>query len=205
MVTADQNLVKKMNQQVLLNEIVSNSPISRASLSEITGLNKSTVSSQISTLIEKNFIFEIGQGQSSGGRKPVMLVFNKNAGYSIGIDIGVHDLNGILTDLKGNIVFEDYKQLDNPAAETIKELLVSMINGLISKMPESPYGLIGIGLGVPGLVNMEQKIVLAPNLIWNHDIDLKKEIEQEFNVPVFVENEANAGAHGERIWGCQKL
>ncbi|MDP4107580.1 MAG: winged helix-turn-helix transcriptional regulator, partial [Bacillota bacterium] len=98
MVTADQMLVKKINQQVLLNEIVSSSPISRASLSEITGLNKSTVSSQISTLIEKNLIFEIGQGQSSGGRKPVMLVFNKNAGFSIGIDLGVDDLNGILTD-----------------------------------------------------------------------------------------------------------
>jgi N-acetylglucosamine repressor len=204
LVTADQNLVKKMNQQVLLNEIVSSSPISRASLSEITGLNKSTVSSQISTLMEKNLIFEIGQGQSSGGRKPVMLVFNKNAGYSIGIDIGVHDLNAILTDLKGNIVLEDYKQLDNPSAETIIELVVSMIKTMISRMPESPYGLIGIGLGVPGLVNKEQQIVLAPNLNWNHDIDLKKEIEQEFNVPVFVENEANAGAHGEKEFGAAK-
>ncbi|MDP4157582.1 MAG: ROK family protein, partial [Bacillota bacterium] len=194
MVTADQMLVKKINQQVLLNEIVSSSPISRASLSEITGLNKSTVSSQISTLIEKNLIFEIGQGQSSGGRKPVMLVFNKNAGFSIGIDLGVDDLNGILTDLKGNIVLEDHQQLDQPDAGTIKDRLFTMINGFISRMPESPYGLIGIGLGVPGLVNNDHHIILAPNLNWYEDIDLKKLLEQEFQVPVFIENEANAGA-----------
>jgi predicted NBD/HSP70 family sugar kinase len=197
-------LVKKINQKVLLNEIVSNSPISRASLSEITGLNKSTVSSQISTLIEKNLIFEIGQGQSSGGRKPVMLVFNKNAGFSIGIDIGVDDLNGILTDLKGNIVLEDHQQLDHPDTETIKDRLFSMINGFIGQMPESPYGLIGIGLGVPGLVNNDHQIILAPNLNWYKDIDLKKSLEQEFHVPVFIENEANAGAHGEKEFGAAK-
>jgi N-acetylglucosamine repressor len=204
LVTADQMLVKKINQKVLLDEIVSNSPISRASLSEITGLNKSTVSSQISTLIEKNLIFEIGQGQSSGGRKPVMLVFNKNAGFSIGIDIGVDDLNGILTDLKGNIVLEDHQQLDHPDAETIKDRLFSMINGFIGQMPESPYGLIGIGLGVPGLVNNDHQIILAPNLNWYKDIDLKKLLEQEFHVPVFIENEANAGAHGEKEFGAAK-
>ncbi|MGG3466126.1 ROK family transcriptional regulator [Neobacillus pocheonensis] len=204
MVIADQLLVKKINQKVLLNEIVANSPISRARLSEITGLNKSTVSSQVNTLIEKNLIFEIGQGKSSGGRKPVMLVFNKNAGYSIGIDIGVDFINGILTDLKGNIVLDAYHPLENPSAEKIKELLFSMIEHFKNQMPESPYGLIGIGLCVPGLVNTEQKIIFTPNLDWNYGLDLKKLIEKEFQVPVFIENEANAGAYGEKVFGTAK-
>ena len=112
---ADQALVKKMNQKLILNEILKNSPISRATLSEITGLNKSTVSSQVNTLLEKDFIFEIGAGQSRGGRRPVMLVFNKNAGYSIGIDIGVDYLNGILTDLEGNIILEKTSDLSSPS------------------------------------------------------------------------------------------
>lgn len=74
---ADQAFVKKVNQKLLLNEILKNAPISRAKLSEMTGLNKSTVSSQVNTLMKENLVFEIGQGQSSGGRRPVMLVFNK--------------------------------------------------------------------------------------------------------------------------------
>ncbi len=68
---------QKVNQKLLLNEILKNSPISRAKLSEMTGLNKSTVSSQVNTLMKKTSYLEIGQGQSSGGRRPVMLVFNK--------------------------------------------------------------------------------------------------------------------------------
>jgi N-acetylglucosamine repressor len=203
-IIADQMLVKKMNQKVLLNEIVSNSPISRARLSEITGLNKSTVSSQVNTLIEKNLIFEIGQGQSSGGRKPVMLVFNKNAGYSIGIDIGVDNINAILTDLKGNIVIDQHQQLEKPSLDKNKDVLFSMIKDLIKKMPDSPYGLIGIGLCVPGLVDTEQKVIFTPNIDWNYNLDLKSLIEQEFQVPVFIENEANAGAYGEKVFGAAK-
>jgi N-acetylglucosamine repressor len=203
-ITADQMLVKKINQKLILNEIVANSPISRAKLSETTGLNKSTVSSQVTTLIEKNLIFEIGQGQSSGGRKPVMLVFNKNAGYSIGIDIGVNYLNCILTDLKGNIVLEDYQQLEGLSSEDIQDVLSVKIKNLLAQMPESPYGLIGIGLCVPGLVTTEQKVIFTPNLEWNYELDLKPLIEQEFKVPVFLENEANAGAYGEKEFGAAK-
>ena len=203
-ITADQMLVKKINQKLILNEIVSNSPISRAKLSETIGLNKSTVSSQVNTLIEKNLIFEIGQGQSSGGRKPVMLVFNKNAGYSIGIDIGVDYINCILTDLKGNIVLEDFQQLVDQSSENMKDVLFLKINNLKAKMPESPYGLIGIGLCIPGLVNTEQKVIFTPNLEWNYELDLKPLIEQEFKVPVFLENEANAGAFGEKEFGAAK-
>ena len=204
MIIADQMLVKKMNQKVLLNEIVTNSPISRARLSEITGLNKSTVSSQVNTLIEKNLIFEIGQGQSSGGRKPVMLVFNKNAGYSIGIDIGVDYINGILTDLKGNIVLDQYHHLEKSSLEFNKDVIFSTIRDLIDQIPDSPYGLIGIGICVPGLVDTEQKVVFTPNIDWNYDLDIKSLIEQEFKVPVFIENEANAGAYGEKVFGAAK-
>ncbi|WP_374703064.1 ROK family protein [Neobacillus cucumis] len=197
-------LVKKINQKLILNEIVANSPISRAKISETTGLNKSTVSSQVNALLEKNLIFEIGQGQSSGGRKPVMLVFNKNAGYSIGIDIGVDFINCILTDLKGTIVFEDNQKLENQSSEEIKEVLLLKIKNLIAQMPDSPYGLTGIGVCVPGLVNTDQKIIFTPNLDWNYDLDLKAVIEQEFKVPVFIENEANAGANGEKEFGAAK-
>lgn len=202
MIIADQNLVKKINQKIVLKEIIAHSPISRARLSEITGLNKSTISSQVNALIEKNLIFEIGQGQSSGGRKPVLLVFNKNAGYSIGIDIGVDDINGVLTDLQGNIVVDCYHQFDTPTPAKTQEQLITTIKELTAQIPDSPYGLIGIGLCVPGLVDNEQRVVFTPNLNWNYEFDVKGLIEQEFQVPVFIENEANAGAYGEKVFGA---
>ncbi|MGR6063019.1 transcriptional repressor XylR [Bacillus velezensis] len=200
---ADQAFVKKVNQKLLLNEILKNSPISRAKLSEMTGLNKSTVSSQVNTLMKENLVFEIGQGQSSGGRRPVMLVFNKKAGYSVGIDVGVDYVNGILTDLEGTIVLDQHHHLECNSPEITKDILIEMIHHFIANMPQSPYGLIGIGICVPGLIDKNQKIVFAPNSNWR-DIDLKSFIQKKFNVPVFIENEANAGAYGEKVFGAAK-
>ncbi|MGX4295834.1 transcriptional repressor XylR [Bacillus sp. JK62] len=200
---ADQAFVKKVNQKLLLNEILKNSPISRAKLSEMTGLNKSTVSSQVNTLMKENLVFEIGQGQSSGGRRPVMLVFNKKAGYSVGIDVGVDYINGILTDLEGTIVLDQHHHLECNSPEITKDILIEMILHFIANMPQSPYGLIGIGICVPGLIDKNQKIVFAPNSNWR-DIDLKSFIQKKFNVPVFIENEANAGAYGEKVFGAAK-
>ncbi|MFH0345824.1 ROK family protein [Bacillus vallismortis] len=200
---ADQTFVKKVNQKLLLKEILKNSPISRAKLSEITGLNKSTVSSQVNTLMKENLVFEIGQGQSSGGRRPVMLVFNKKAGYSVGIDVGVDYINGILTDLEGTIVLDQHHHLECNSPEITKDILVNMIHHFMTHMPQSPYGLIGIGICVPGLIDENQKIVFTPNSNWRN-IDLKPFIQEKFNVPVFIENEANAGAYGEKVFGAAK-
>lgn len=186
-----------------MNEVLKNSPISRAKLSELTGLNKSTISSQVNTLLENKFIFEIGEGQSRGGRRPVMLVFNKNAGYSIGIDVGVDYINGVLTDLEGNIVLDKSHNLSIPSSDEVKEILFTIIKYFVSHMPESPYGLVGIGICVPGLVDKNQKIIFMPNSNWEIK-DLKAVIETAFNVPVFIENEANAGAYGEKVFGNTK-
>ncbi len=200
---ADQNLVKKMNRRRLLQEVIHHSPISRASLSKTTGLNKSTVSAQIQDLVDEKFIFEIGQGQSSGGRRPVMLMFNKQAAYAIGIDIGVDDLTILMTDLDGSIISEKYFELHQSSLEETTALLLETIQHMIDTMPGSPYGLIGIGICVPGLVDCSGQIILTPNTHWN-GVNLKKQIEDKFGVPVTIENEANAGAYGENIYGAAK-
>lgn len=201
MTIADQNLVKKMNKSRLLREVIHHSPISRANLSKITGLNKSTVSAQIQELVDEKFIFEIGQGRSSGGRRPIMLMFNKQAGFAIGIDIGVEDMIAALTDLDGSIISECSIDLRESSTEETISLLFSVIARFVEEMPTSPYGLVGIGICVPGLVDRSQNIVLTPNTHWN-GVELKKITEEAFHVPVTIENEANAGAYGEKVYGA---
>ncbi|MFS0656228.1 ROK family protein [Bacillus sp. 179-C3.3 HS] len=197
---ADQNFVKKINQKRLLHEIQKQAPISRAKLSERTGLNKSTVSSQVATLMEEHLVYEIGQGESSGGRRPVLLMFNKQAGYSIGIDVGVDDINAILTDLEGSIIHDEQLTHSSHHPQETKQRLIELIQTFISKIPSSPYGLIGIGICVPGLVDANEQIVFTPHSKWK-GVDLKAEFQDIFQVPVFIENEANAGAYGEKIFG----
>ncbi|MGG5178372.1 transcriptional repressor XylR [Bacillus sp. MM09(2025)] len=200
---ADQNFVKKINQKLLLKEILQHAPISRAKLSERTGLNKSTVSSQVNTLMKEQLVYEIGQGESSGGRRPVLLMFNKRAGCSIGIDVGVDYVNGILTDLEGSILHEEQMRLPSSAPDVTIRILTELIQQLMTQIPSSPYGLIGIGLCIPGLVDADEQIVFTPHSKWKN-VDLKTTLQDAFQVPVFIENEANAGAYGEKIYGAAK-
>src|SRR5690625_3925342 len=85
----------------------------------------------------------------------------------------------------------------------MKSKLFDTIDLLKSSAPPSPYGIIGIGIGVPGIVNNDGEIVLAPNLDWKN-VDLKITLQEKYNLPVIIDNEANAGAYGEKRFGVGK-
>ncbi|WP_153463351.1 ROK family transcriptional regulator [Sediminibacillus terrae] len=201
--TWNQHVVKKGNKSLVLETIKDHSPVSRAETANLTGLNKGTVSSLVSELLDEQLISESGPGVSSGGRRPVMLLFNQLAGYSIGIDIGVNYLLGVLTDLQGNICDEKRESYTDLTYEEIKVKLFDIIDYLIQAAPPSPYGIVGIGVGVPGTVSNTGEILLAPNLEWKN-IHLQAVLERKYQVPVVIENEANAGAYGEKKFGAGK-
>jgi len=201
--TWNQHVVKKENKSLVLDTIKKSAPISRATIATETGLNKGTVSSLVSDLINDHLIYESGPGESSGGRRPVMLLFNEEAGYSIGIDVGVNYLLGVLTDLNGNIHQEKIITFNHLSYEEIEEKLFEVIDFLTNTAPKSPYGIIGIGVGVPGTVDKNGNILLAPNLDWKN-INLKATLESKYNLPTIIENEANAGAYGEKKFGIGK-
>lgn len=198
--TWNQKTVKKGNKSIVLDTIKDSSPISRASIANATSLNKGTVSSLVNELLDEQLIYELGPGESSGGRRPVLLLFNETAGYSIGIDIGVNYLLGVLTDLNGNKIQEQFTKFTNLSYEEIQKILYKTIDKLISLAPPSHYGIIGIGIGVPGIVNNEGEIVLAPNLNWSN-INLHDSLFDKYQIPIIIENEANAGAYGEKRFG----
>lgn len=199
-ITWNQQVVKKNNKALVLQLIMEKEPISRADIAQVSGLNKATVSSLVNELLAADLVYESGPGESSGGRRPVILHFNKIAGYSIGIDIGVNYVLCVLTDLKGNIVIEKNQSVHKTPYATTIEIVKDMIKSLIDEMPSSRYGIVGIGVGVPGIVNKEGSVLLAPNLSWKNT-QIKKDLEDLFHVPVIIENEANAGAFGEQQFG----
>lgn len=195
--TGDLNLVKKINTSVVLHFLRNDSPISRSRIAELSGLTKATVSNLIQDLMNNHLVYEIGAGQSSGGRKPMMLIFRQTAGYAIGIDVGVNYIAAALTDLQGEIVDEYRIVHHHSSPEEILALLKQAIHEMIRRAPTSPYGVIGIGIGIPGICDEQGNVLFAPNLGWK-DVPLQTWLEAEFQLPIVIDNEANAGALGEK-------
>ena len=195
-------LLKQINKLLILKTILDNKMISRAKISRLVDLNKATVSNLTDELIKEGYIVEKGYGKSKGGRRPVLLQVNKDVGSIIGIDLGVDYIHVILSNFIGEIIFEEYVniKMEEPK-EKLLNLLFNLIEKAIVNAPPTPKGILGIGIGVPGIVEKESGIVLiAPNLKWKN-VHLKSIIEQRFNLPVYIDNEANAGALGEKWFG----
>ncbi|WP_139891620.1 MULTISPECIES: ROK family transcriptional regulator [unclassified Bacillus (in: firmicutes)] len=196
----NQQTIKINNKLKILESIRDNAPISRADLAQKLGLTKGTVSTLVNELLEANICYETGPGESSGGRRPVMLLFQHSAAHVIGIDIGVNYILGVLTDLNGNIIKELKQPAMNPNYDEAVQIINELIRSLLTSAPASTYGVVGIGLAVPGMVNIDGELLLAPNLDWKQK-QLKNQIQDEFNLPVIIENEANAGAFAEKKIG----
>lgn len=198
--TWNQHVVKQENKTLVLSTIINRTPISRAGVAQVTGLNKGTVSSLVSELISEDLVTESGPGKSSGGRRPVMLLFNEKAGYSISIELEIGHILGVISDLNGNIIVRENLQMKTTLFDTVFPSLVNLIKELIDRVPRSRYGVIGIGVAVPGVVTHEGKVLLAPNLDWKN-VDLQVKLADYFDLPIYIENEADAGAYGEVTFG----
>jgi predicted NBD/HSP70 family sugar kinase len=202
-VTGDQALVKKINKSIVLHTIRKHSPLSRARVSEMTGLNKATVSNLVAELCQEELVTEAGPGESSGGRKPLILNFNTMAGTVIGMELRVKQLTAILCDLGGNRLAERDVSLKHHDLPYVLEEMNRMIASLIADAPATPYGIVGIGVGVPGMVDENGMVLFAPNLGWEM-VNLRGLLESSFSVPVTIDNEANAGAQGELNYGAAR-
>lgn len=199
-VTGDQALVKKINKSIVLDTIRQYAPLSRVQVSQRTGLNKATVSNLVAELITEDLIQEMGPGESSGGRKPLLLLFNGRSGFAIGLELSVSYLKGVLTDLHGHVEAEQVLPLDRTDYPSVLEYIQEMVRQLSALAPSSRHGIVGVGIGVPGMVDADGIVLFAPNLGWE-EVPLGQQLAEELQMPVLVDNEANAGAQGELHYG----
>ena len=200
--TADQESVRKVNTSLVLNALRLHAPISRAELANITRLNRSTISNIVNVLLEDGLVLEMDAMESKIGRPGIALALRPEGGAVIGVEIGVGFISVILTDFVANILWREWIEFlpSKPQIEVISDTEI-LIDQAISFAEEKHLRVLGIGLGVPGLVNVQKgELLFAPNLGWR-DVPFRLMWNQRFHLPLFVENEANLGALGEYYFG----
>lgn len=192
--------MKSLNKSVILNKIVNDGPISRAQIAKDTKLTPPTVGSIVKELMEQDIVKESVLGSSQGGRKPTMLVINHLGFYIIGVDAGPTEIECILTDLSGEISANQTTKITTPISkESFLVTIKKSIRNLLQANATIEDKVIGIGVAMHGVVDVEAGIALfAPNMDLR-DIPIKAELEAEFNYIVKVENDARALAIGE-VW-----
>lgn len=200
--TADQSYVRELNTSIVMDCIRLRAPISRADLAARTGLNRSTISLIIDELIDRGFVRETTRQDSKIGRPGILLQFDPNGGFAVGVEIGVDFLSVILTNFIGEVLWRNHQTIDQKDGQiAILERAENYIEEALKFGKELGLRPLGIGVGIPGLVDARLgKLVFAPNLRWT-DVPIRLIWMRRFNLPVFVENEANCAALGEYFYG----
>lgn len=197
-------LMHELNTKQILRLIRQFSPISRSEIVEKSNLTAATVSRIVNKLIKFNLVNEIGYGESSGGRKPVLLELNSGSVLTIGIDIEIDEINGVLIDLNGNIL---YQQKSFIKGETEKGYILDKVKLTIGNlMLEKDYSqrIIGIGIGMHGLVDYIKGISIYPPAFGWDNVQVAEIIGEEFDLPVILENNVRALTLAENCFGVGK-
>ena len=195
---ATSETARDINRRIVLNLIRTHQPISRADLARHSGLQRSTVSVIAEQLIKENWITEGANGHTPRGRRPRFLHLNKERVGIIGINIRPVTTTLALADLDANFLAQDSLPTPPDPKRFLAEL-VPRVRKLMDARSELTFE--GIGVSLPGRVDLAtKKLVFAPNLGWR-DFDLKTPLESATGLPVELENAANSCALSEICFG----
>jgi glucokinase-like ROK family protein len=202
MLTGDQEKVRKINKSIVMNTLRLHAPISRARVANLTGLNRGTVSNIVNALIEEGLVSENGLEGSKVGRPAIPLSLRSDGGAVIGMEIGVDFIHILLTNFVAETLWET--RVETASSQTQSSIISraeQLVEQALSIAKEQRLRTLGLGVGLPGLVNLRQgELIVAPNLQWKN-VPLRLMWNQRFRLPVYIENEANLSALGEYYFG----
>ena len=132
--TGDLALVRQMNLSVIMNQLRKRAPISRAGLAQVTGLNKTTVSSLVDELLQRQFVKEIGLVTTGKGHPAIMLDLNPAVGFIVGCEIGVDFILVVCTNFAPEIIWRHEEHTDpNMGREAILDRARTLLNDAIRR------------------------------------------------------------------------
>ncbi len=195
--------LRESNELKLLHIIRDRQPISRADLVKETGLLAGTVSVIVNRLLRAAIVSEGEAARSSGGRPATYLQINAEKAHVVGVSIGVRQTTYGVSDFNGRILTQRTISTGEDANVFLEQLGEEICSFLASHLRRGKVA--AAGVSVPGLVDrIEGRLVISPNLAWQN-VAIKPVLEEKLQVPVAVENDANAAAYSELWYGPMEV
>jgi predicted NBD/HSP70 family sugar kinase len=202
----DQADVRRHNAALVLDSVAVDGPLSRARVAAATGLTRATVGSIVDDLLDAALLTEQGTRSPTGvGRPGTDLALRGDGGAGVGLEINVDGLSAVVVDLSG-IVRHRVSTAGDQRGRAVTAVLRSaarLVDDAVAAAYDLALPVRGIGIAVPGLVDLGAQIVrLAPNLGWS-DVAVVERLGSyavtTWPGTITLDNEANLAALGE-LW-----
>lgn len=190
--------VKKNNRNRIFRYICLCDRASNPEIAYELKMSLPTVTQNTKELLERGLIEEVGEFESTGGRRAKAFSLLANKKLAIGLDITKNHVGFLIANLRGEVL--DYERLHFPykADESYYEELNKRLELFLSKNSIERDKILGIGISFPGIVDLDRQLVS-----YSHMLGLKalkfNTISDFFEYPCYFVNDANAGAYAEGI------
>lgn len=189
-------LIKGLNKQRVLQTIRTGGLLSRAEVAVTTGLTRPTVSSLVAELLDEGWVSELGLGESSGGRRPVLLKFNPAARLAVGAELSAGHVRAVLCDLEGSILARHKERVAHQDPAAAIGAVAAAVRRTAAQAPAASR-VMGLGFGVTGLVDREGGIWRGSPHYPGPEQPAAAVLGAATGLPVTVENDARCLALGE--------
>lgn len=199
----NQENIQDLNRTLLLNLLRREGVCSRATLSHLSGLKQATVTNIVNDFIRWRIVKETGSMAGSKGRRAIGICINEDTYAVVGVRIARLNYSVGLFSLAGNVMKLVRKEV---SLGQIAEVTFSQIREDIRKMISScGYEVLAIGIALPGPYSYNRKrIEIMTGVLGWADIAIEDELEKDFSIPVFIEQDANAAAMAQFWYGRQE-
>jgi predicted NBD/HSP70 family sugar kinase len=178
-------------------------PLSRADIVRHTHISKPAISSLIDDLLGRGIVSEIGEGQSSGGRKPILLKFQSDLRYFLAFEMGRTGFRVAISDLKGRFVGQ--REGVFRGTSIITDRLALLKKNVFAVMKEICIGeqeLLRIICIAPGIyVERGKALKWTPNYQGAAGQDLSEYFRSAFKREVITNHSTKLSLLGEKIAG----
>ncbi|MDR1580887.1 MAG: ROK family transcriptional regulator [Synergistaceae bacterium] len=201
----DKSSINVLNKRNVLNYIRRNGASGRAEIARNLGLSVPTVMNISQAFIDLGTIREVGLGESSGGKPPMLFDMIPDAYCSVGVDIGATKITAIVADCNATVIYKKiYASKRGLSKSVILEYVTDIINETINNSPADEKKIMGIGIGMPGLIDARSGEVLFSPDFGLENMHIIAAIERRFGKKTMIENVTQAIAVGEKYYGICK-
>ncbi|BCL13206.1 ROK family protein [Micromonospora sagamiensis] len=168
--------------------------LSRAELTELTGLSPATLTPLVRELIAEGYLIERGPGASRAGRPRAMLEFNPRAELVAAVSLEPSRLSCEIADSDGTVVAHRTVRLAGDIVDTVCRSVPELAG-------DGLPALRGVAIAAPG-VSSGGAVRLAPSVGLVEGLPIGESVQRRLGVPVVVDNDVNLMAAGEHAVGA---
>lgn len=200
MPSANRQTIRQINEALVLGVVHDHGPISRTDIADLSNLSPATITGIMGKLIRQGLAREREAGASTGGRPPVLVEIDRDAGCVVGVKLTETHLIAALTDLGAEVLAQRTAPIGNDTSPvSVVEALAEVIGELRAEAPTRRF--YGAGVGLAGAIDRRGGMCrFSPYLPWR-DVPLRALLSSRIGRPVVIENDVSALTLAERWFG----